>query len=186
MLRDTYLLSSQALQPFVSFLLHRIRRGRANRRRAWVARAAGATEAVPANNASRQPPSSRLACLPVPYSACDPHFARRPTPVCSNVGGLDRLSEFEANAALQDALAAGGRSTPLRCSLHILPAPPPAQAPSGALPPRVHALARLRLRVEPGWPLALVVGEEMLAQYSSVMVLLLQVGGRRGALRLCK
>lgn len=97
---------------------------------------------------------------------------------------MDRLSEFEANAALQDALAAGGRMPLLRMSAHILKAAPGAAGAAGAAPQsaagvqqRVQALARLRLRCEPGWPLSLVVGEEMLAQYNSVLVLLLQVSG---------
>ncbi|KAL4444278.1 hypothetical protein ABPG75_012015 [Micractinium tetrahymenae] len=105
--------------------------------------------------------------------------------ISTATGGLDRVSEFELNAALQDALAAGGSSgsgggkgaagRALHATAQILPAPP--QAPQGqqAIPQRVHALARLRLRVEPGWPLSLLVGEEMLAQYNQVLVLLLQL-----------
>lgn len=105
-------------------------------------------------------------------------------PLCSTSGGMDRLSEFEANSALQDALTAGGRAPPLRMTAHIAKssagiagAAGTASAPPSAagVQQRVQALARLRLRCEPGWPLGLVVGEEMLAQYNSVFVLLLQV-----------
>lgn len=92
---------------------------------------------------------------------------------------MDRLSEFEANSALQDALTTGGRAAPLRMTAHIAKT---AAGAAGAAPPsaagvqqRVQALGRLRLHCEPGWPLGLVVGEEMLAQYNSVFVLLLQV-----------
>lgn len=106
---------------------------------------------------------------------------------CSTAsGGLDRVSEFELNAALQDALAAGTAGTAgtagraPRASAHILPPPPEAQQVPQAIPQRVHALARLRLRLEPGWPLSLLVGEEMLAQYNRVLVLLLQASLRPG------
>ena len=97
---------------------------------------------------------------------------------------MDRLPEFEANSALQDALTAGGRAAPLRMTAHIAKssagiagAAGTASAPPSAagVQQRVQALARLRLRCEPGWPLGLVVGEEMLVQYNSVFVLLLQV-----------
>lgn len=101
---------------------------------------------------------------------------------------MDRVSEFELNASLQDALVAGGKAH-LRASAQILPAAAAPGAGPGAargggaaaaaaagVVPRVQQLARLRLRVEPGWPLSLVVGEEMLEQYNAVLVLLLQVG----------
>ena len=96
---------------------------------------------------------------------------------------MDRLSEFELNASLQDALVAGGQAQLLRVSAQLLPAPAGGAAgapPSAAgVQPRVQQLGRLRLRVEPGWPLSLVVGEGMLAQYNAVLVLLLQVRGSR-------
>ncbi|PRW51046.1 gamma-tubulin complex component 5-like [Chlorella sorokiniana] len=125
-LRDTYLLGSPLLEPFVSVLLRSI----------------------------------------------------------STSGGMDRLSEFEANSALQDALTAGGRAPVLRMTAHIAKAAVGTPGAAGATPTppsaagvqqRVQALSRLRLRCEPGWPLGLVVGEEMLAQYNSVFVLLLQL-----------
>ncbi len=92
---------------------------------------------------------------------------------------MDRVSEFEANSALQDALAAGGRAPLLRMTAHIAKSAAGAAAPAppsaAGVQQRVQALGRLRLRCEPGWPLGLVVGEEMLAQYNSVFTLLLQV-----------
>ena len=110
---------------------------------------------------------------------------------CSSPGGLERTAEFELNAVLQDAVAAGGKAGQLRITAHILPEPPQAAGPggsvggggggavgaAGAVQPRVQQLARLRLRLEPGWPLSLVVGEGMLRQYNAVLVLLLQVRG---------
>jgi hypothetical protein len=113
--------------------------------------------------------------------SCPPH-----TPaVCSKTGGgIDGLSEFELNAALQDALVAGGKARLLRISAHMLPPAAPTASSGGGgggrqpLPPalsRVQQLGRLRLRVEPGWPLSLVVGEDMLRQYNAVLVLLLQL-----------
>lgn len=103
--------------------------------------------------------------------------------------GMDRLSEFELNACLQDSLAAGGMTQLLRISAQLLPVASGSSRPGGGGHPEqrvaaaaggggvrlVQQLSRLRLRVEPGWPLSLVVGEEMLEQYNAVLVLLLQV-----------
>ncbi|KAL4854307.1 Gamma-tubulin complex component 6 [Chlorella vulgaris] len=103
--------------------------------------------------------------------------------------GMDRISEFELNACLQDSLAAGGNTQVLRISAQLLPAAPGSSRPGGGGHPEqrgaaaaggggvrlVQQLSRLRLRVEPGWPLSLVVGEEMLEQYNVVLVLLLQL-----------
>ncbi|KAI3426972.1 hypothetical protein D9Q98_006916 [Chlorella vulgaris] len=103
--------------------------------------------------------------------------------------GMDRLSEFELNACLQDSLAAGGMTQLLRISAQLLPVASGSSRPGGGGHPEqrvaaaaggggvrlVQQLSRLRLRVEPGWPLSLVVGEEMLEQYNAVLVLLLQL-----------
>jgi hypothetical protein len=105
--------------------------------------------------------------------------------ISTTAGGIERLTEFELNTALQDALAASdsaGCARPPRVSAQVAAAEAGSggrgdggAAPAGGAVPRVQQLARLRLRVEPGWPLCLVVGEEMLKQYNAVLVLLLQV-----------
>lgn len=125
--------------------------------------------------------AAALLCRPAhirPLDGPPPH-----PPICSTAdgAGMDRLSEFELNAALQDALVAGGHPHLLRISAQITQGgsgggSAGATSAAGVLP-RVQQLGRLRLRVEPGWPLSLVVGEGMLAQYNAVLVLLLQVGG---------
>eukprot|EP00887_Chlorella_sp_A99_P001169 scaffold14.g1169.t1 len=101
----------------------------------------------------------------------------------SSPRGMDGVSEFDLNAWLQDALAAGGRAGGLDIVAEVAAAAPAAQPPPPAAGPSVAGLARLRLRVQPAWPLSLLVSEEMLAQYNAVLVLLLQLRWVRQSLQ---
>jgi hypothetical protein len=99
-------------------------------------------------------------------------LARMSTP--RGVGGV---SQFEADAALQDALAAARADGCLlpgiaAASLEILPEPDEEQAVGGA---GVDGLARLRLRVQPAWPLCLLAGGALLQRHASLLQLLLQL-----------